>query len=237
MTDTAMVLAAGKGTRMRPLTATTPKPLIEVQGRALIDHVFDRLEAGGVNRFVVNVHYLADLIDVHVKRRAGERVTVSNERDALLDTGGGIKHALPLLGDGPFLVVNADTFWLEGTSATVRRMADAFDPVRMGALLLVAPTVKAVGYKGLGDFILSPDGRLARRPERVIAPFVYAGCMITSARAFADTPDGPFSLNLVFDRLIEGGALFGLRLDGIFLHVGTPDAIGEAERAIAESTA
>lgn len=233
----SMVLAAGRGTRMRPLTAMTPKPLIEVHGKALIDHVFDRLEAGGVARFVVNVHYLADLIEVHVKRRAGGRVAVSDERGQLLETGGGIVRALPLLGDEPFVVANADTFWIEGASGNVRRLIAAFDPAIMDALLLVAPTVRAVGYGGIGDFELAADGRLRRRRERTVAPFVYAGCMMVAPHAFADPPAERFSLNVIFDRLIASERLYGMRLDGIFLHVGTPKAIGEAERAIVASAA
>lgn len=233
----AMVLAAGRGTRMRPLTAMSPKPLIEVAGKALIDHVFDRLEEGGVERFVVNVHYLADLIEVHVKRRAGGRVAVSDERAMLLDTGGGIVRALPLLGEAPFVVANADTFWIEGASGNVARLVSAFDPERMDALLLLAPTVRAVGYGGMGDFELAADGRLRRRRERTVAPFVYAGCMMAAPGAFADPPAERFSLNVVFDRLIASGRLFGMRLDGIFLHVGAPPAIGEAERAILASAA
>lgn len=234
---TAMVLAAGRGKRMRPLTATTPKPLIAVAGKALIDHTFDRLEAGGVSKFVVNVHYLADLIEVHVRRRAPGRVTVSDERHVLLETGGGVVRALPLLGQNPFVVANSDTFWIEGPSHNVARMRHAFDPVHMDALLLVAPTVSAVGYHGKGDFTLDTEGRLARRDDRFIAPFVYAGCMIVTPEAFQDPPDGAFSLNVIFDRLLAKGRLYGIRLDGIFLHVGTPAAIGEAERAIRASAA
>ena len=233
----AMVLSAGRGTRMRPLTAMTPKPLIEVAGKALIDHTFDRLEAGGVSRFVVNVHYLADLIEVHVNRRAGERVSVSDERDALLETGGGVVRALPMLGKAPFIVANSDTFWIEGASRNVERLREAFDPDRMDALLLFSPTVHAVGYYGKGDFSLTTEGRLARRGERDVAPFVYAGCMIVAPEAFEPAPDGAFSLNVIFDRLLARDRLFGLRLDGIFLHVGTPAAIGEAERAIQASAA
>lgn len=227
----AMVLAAGRGARMRPLSAMTPKPLIEVAGQALIDHVFDRLDSAGVDRIVVNVHYLADLIEVHVRRRKGDRVAISDERDVMLETGGGVVKALPRLGDAPFLVANSDTFFIEGASNNLKRMVDTFDPAAMDGLLLLAPTVGAVGYDGRGDFALSPDGRLERRAERLIAPFVYAGCAVFSPRAFEGAPEGPFSLNVIFDRLIAEGRLFGLRLDGIFLHVGTPQAIPIAEKA------
>lgn len=234
---TAMVLAAGRGARMRPLSAMAPKPLIEVAGKALIDHVFDRLESAGVTRFVVNVHYLPDLIEVHVRRRAGDRVTISDERGTLLETGGGIVKALPLLGNAPFLVANSDTFFIEGASNNLARLVEAFEPDRMDGLLLLAPTVEAVGYDGRGDFELSPSGTLRRRMERTIAPFVYAGCAVFSPRAFEDAPEGRFSLNVIFDRLLDSGRLFGLRLDGIWLHVGTPDAIGAAERVYYASAA
>ncbi|MEM8663412.1 MAG: nucleotidyltransferase family protein, partial [Pseudomonadota bacterium] len=205
MTNTgsaAMVLAAGRGSRMRPLTAMTPKPLIEVAGKALIDHVFDRLSAAGVSRFVVNVHYLPDLIEVHVRRRAGERVAISDERDGVLETGGGVVRALPLLGDAPFFVANADTFWIEGVSDNLVRLREAFDPERMDGLLLLAPTVSAVGYDGRGDFDLRADGSVVRRGERSIAPFVYAGCALFSPAAFKDAREEKFSLNEIFDKLI-----------------------------------
>lgn len=233
----AMVFAAGKGTRMRPLTTMTPKPLIEVMGRSLIDHVIDRLETALPARYVVNVSYLADLLDVHVRRRLGPRVTVSDERPGLLDTGGGLVRALPLLGDGPVLIANADTFWIEGASSSMARLTQAFDPERMDALLLVAPTVKAVGYDGSGDFELLADGHLRRRRERTIAPFVYAGCGIVSPGLVADPPGPVFSLNHGFDRAIAAGRLHGLRLDGLWFHVGTPQAIPLAERALRESAA
>lgn len=235
--DVAMVLAAGRGSRMRPLTATTPKPLIEVMGRALIDHVFDRLEAAGVRRFVVNVHYLADLIEVHVRRRAGTRVAISDERSGLLDTGGAVANALPLIGAEPFALANSDAFWVEGAAPNLDRLIAAFDAERMDAVLLLAPTVRAVGYAGEGDFELMADGRLRRRRERTVAPFVYAGCAVVAPQAFADPPAQRFSLNVVFDRAIAAGRLYGIRLDGLWLHVGTPRAIAEAERAILGSAA
>ncbi|WP_420394363.1 nucleotidyltransferase family protein [Acuticoccus sp.] len=231
----AMVFAAGRGTRMRPLTAITPKPLIEVWGKALIDRVFDRLEETGVTRFVVNVSYLADMIEVHVRRRIGARATICDERAGALETGGGLVRALPHLGTAPFLVANSDTFWIEGASATMTRLVAAFDASRMDALLVLAPTVTAVGYDGRGDFELGTDGRLSRRRERTIAPFVYAGCAMMAPAAVADPPAGAFSLNVAFDRLIAAGRLYGLRLDGLWIHVGTPAAIVEAERAIKAS--
>jgi len=233
----AMIFAAGRGTRMRPLSAITPKPLIEVMGRAMIDHVFDRLQSAGVTHYVVNVSYLADMMEVHVRRHAPGKVTISDERDRLLDTGGGLVKALPHLGDKPFLVANSDTFWIEGASSTMDRLVASFDPERMDALLILAPTVTAVGYHGLGDFQLETDGRLTRRRDLTLAPFVYAGCAMISPAALADPPGDVFSLNVVFDRLIAQGRLYGLRLDGLWLHVGTPGAIGDAERAIRASAA
>jgi MurNAc alpha-1-phosphate uridylyltransferase len=233
----AMVLAAGFGKRMRPVTATTPKPLVEVAGRSLIDYGLDRLQTAGVEEAVVNVHYLADLMEVHLSRRKAPRVTISDERGKLLDTGGGIAKALPHLGDAPFFLLNADTFWLEGATPNLVRLANAWKPEEMDGLLMLAPTVTSIGYDGTGDFVLSTDGRIARRSERHVAPFAYAGAGIISPRLFADIPDGAFSLNLLFDRAIADGRMFGLRMDGLWLHVGTPKAIRDAETAIAESAA
>lgn len=233
----AMIYAAGRGTRMRPITATTPKPLVEVAGKALIDHVIDRLDRAGVPRFVVNVHYLADLVEVHVRRRAGDRAVFSDERARLLETGGGLVKALPALGDGPFLVANSDAFWIDGACDNLARLIAGFDPARMDALLLLAPTVGAVGYDGDGDFELGTDGRLSRRRERTVAPFIYAGCAMMSPAALADPPADRFSLSLVFDRLAKAGRLHGMRLDGLWLHVGTPKAVAEAERAYLASAA
>jgi len=234
---TAMVLAAGLGKRMRPLSATTPKPLVEVAGRSLIDHCLAGLVAAGVESAVVNVHYLADLVEAHLKRRAPLKVSVSDERAQLLDTGGGIRRALPHLGDRPFYLRNSDSFWIEGARPNLVRLAEHFDEARMDALLLVAATVASVGYTGRGDFFLDREGTLKRRAERTIAPFVYAGAAILSPRLFEGAPDGPFSLNLLFDRAIEAGRLFGIRLDGVWLNVETPASIALAEAAIAESAA
>ena len=233
----AMMLAAGLGKRMRPLTATTPKPLIEVAGRALMDHGLDRLEAAGVEEVVVNVHYLADLVEVHASRRQRPRVHVSDERGALLDTGGGIAKALPLLGPEPFYLVNSDSFWIEGVSPNLARLANAWDETRMDGLLMLAATVPAVGYDGPGDFMLDGDGRLSRRPASKISPFAYSGAAILHPRLFDGAPEGRFSLNVLFDRAIEAGRLFGVRMEGVWLHVGTPEAIGEAEAAIQQSAA
>lgn len=230
---TAMVLAAGLGTRMRPVTDRLPKPLVEVGGRALIDHALDRLAAAGVGRAVVNVHHLADLVEGHVRRRARPAIVVSDERDARLETGGGVKRALPLLGAGPFYVLNSDSLWIEGPRPALDRLAAAWDPRAMDVLLLVAVAATSIGYDGAGDFLMDGEGRLSRRGERDVAPFVYAGAGIVTPERFADTPDGPFSLNLLFDRAIERGRLYGVRLEGCWLHVGTPAAIGAAEKRLA----
>lgn len=233
----AMVLAAGIGKRMRPVTATVPKPLIEIAGRSLVDHALDRLANAGVETAVVNVHYLADLVETHVKKRKAPKVIVSDERGGLLETGGGITKALPLLGDEAFYVMNSDSFWLEGPRPNLDWLARGWDDERMDALLMLAPTVSAIGYPGPGDFIMDKDGRLARRVERTVAPFVYSGTAILSPRLFADAPQGSFSLNVLFDRAIAADRLFGVRMDGTWLHVGTPEAIREAELSVSESAA
>jgi len=231
----AMVLAAGLGERMRPITDRIPKPLVEVNGKPLLDHVLDRLAQAGVERAVVNVHYLADQIERHVAGRAKPRIIISDERSQLLNTGGGVVQALRTLGAEPFFHINSDTIWIDGPTPNLRRLGDAFDPASMDALLLLAPTAGSIGYAGLGDFVLGPDGRLRKRAEREIAPFVYAGAAILSPRLFKDAPSGAFSLTVLFDRAAQAGRLHGLRLEGIWMHVGTPDAIGLAEAAIEAS--
>lgn len=230
-----MVLAAGLGKRMRPITATTPKPLVEVGGRALLDHALDRLAEIGIETAVVNVHYLADLVELRVASRKKPRVVISDERERLLETGGGVKKALGSLGPGPFLTMNSDSIWIDGPRSNLARLIEAWDPARMDMLLLLAPTATAVGYDGYGDFIMGPDGALRRRPEREVTAFAYTGAAIMTPELFENTPDGPFSLNLLFDRAIEAGRLHGLRLDGQWLHVGTPGAIREAEEQLAAS--
>jgi MurNAc alpha-1-phosphate uridylyltransferase len=230
-----MVLAAGLGKRMRPITATTPKPLVEVGGRSLVDHAIAKLKAAGVEVCVVNVHYLADLVEVHVGKWKNPKIVFSDEREALLETGGGIVKALPLLGTEPFYVYNSDSFWIEGIRANLDLLARRWDEAAMDGLLLLAPTVGSIGYSGSGDFVMDELGRLSRRGERRVAPFAYAGAAIFHPRLFRDAPSGAFSLNRLFDRAIEEGRLYGQRMEGTWLHVGTPEAIGEAERAIAES--
>lgn len=231
----AMVLAAGLGKRMRPITATTPKPLVEVGGRSLIDHAFSKLLAAGVEVCVVNVHYLADLVEVHVQKCHSPEIVISDEREALLETGGGIVKALPHLGSAPFYVYNSDSFWIEGIRANLDLLAERWDDETMDGLLLLAPTVGSIGYSGAGDFFMDETGLLIRRADPKVAPFAYAGAAIFHPRFFRDSPAGAFSLNLLFDRAIEAGRLFGQRMEGVWLHVGTPKAIRDAERAIAES--
>jgi N-acetyl-alpha-D-muramate 1-phosphate uridylyltransferase len=231
----AMVLAAGMGVRMRPLTDRIPKPLVTVAGKPLIDHVLDRLAEAGVETAVVNVHHLADQIERHLGAWPAPRIVISNERGELLDTGGGVVKALPHLGSAPFFHLNADTIWIDGVKPNLLCLAEMFDPGRMDALLLLAATSTSVGYAGRGDFTMAPDGRLIRRPEREVAPFVYAGVAILNPALFSTAPPGAFSLNLLFDRAIEAGRLYGLRLEGVWMHVGTPEAIAAAEAAILAS--
>ena len=235
--DHAMVLAAGLGTRMRPVTDAMPKPLVPVAGKPLLDHVLDKLADAGVGDAVVNVHYFAEQIEQHLAGRHVPRITISDERSQLLNTGGGVRAALPLLGAAPFFLLNSDTLWIDGVDGNLNRLARAFDPARMDALLLLAPTATSVGYVGRGDFAMDPAGVLRRRREREVVPFVYAGAAVLTPGMFADAPEGPFSLNLLFDRAIETGRLCGLRLDGVWMHVGTPEAVAAAEAAILDSAA
>jgi MurNAc alpha-1-phosphate uridylyltransferase len=225
-----MVLAAGFGTRMRPLTDTMPKPLVPVLGKPLIGHVFDRLRAGQVKRAVVNAHYLAHQIEDWCATVRDPQVSVSDERDTILDTGGGIARALPLLGDAPFFVVNSDSFWLDGPVPALSRLRQHWDDGEMDCLLLLSDIAQTTGYDGTGDFVLNPGGRLARRRDRPEAKaLAYIGGYLVHPRLFADAPTGAFSMNLLWDRAIARGTLFGLAHDGHWLHVGTVAAIAEAE--------
>src|ERR1700690_3501849 len=233
----AMVLAAGLGLRMRPLTDRMPKPLVSVGGRPLLDHVLDKLGDAGVSEAIVNVHYLPDQIIEHVKTRKRPRVIISDERDQVLGTGGGVVKALPLLGNAPFYHLNADTLWIDGVRPNLARLAEAFDPSRMDILLLMAPTTSSIGYAGSGDYAMLPEGGLRKRKELQVVPFVYAGAAIMSPSLFADAPRGEFSLTRMFDSANERERLFGLRLDGVWMHVGTPDAVHAAEEAFLESVA
>ena len=230
----AMVLAAGLGQRMRPITDTLPKPLVAIGGKAMLDHALDRLAEAGVEDAVVNVHHLAGLIEAHLAARAQPRVTISDERAQLLETGGGVRKALPLLGAEPFFHVNSDSLWSETGTSNVAAMAAAWDPQSMDLLLLLAPRETSIGFDGAGDFFRDETGRLTRRGRANSAPYIYAGVAILKPQLFADTPEGPFSLNLLFDRAIATGRLHGVVLEGQWLHVGTPEAIAPAEAAFAK---
>ncbi|MEM9357905.1 MAG: nucleotidyltransferase family protein [Pseudomonadota bacterium] len=230
--DTAMILAAGMGTRMRPLTDDRPKPLVELSGRKLLDRVLDRLSRAEFSRAVVNVHYRAELIEEALQERASPAIEISDERDLLLDTGGGVSRALPLIDRDSFLIHNSDSVWVEGVSDNLERLREFWDPERMDCLMLLALSGSSIGFEGSGDFLMSPCGRLRRRPEREQAPFVFTGVSIAHRRMFADPPDGAFSLNVLWDRAIERDRLFGIRLDGFWMHVGTPDALSESEHAL-----
>ena len=230
--ESAMVLAAGLGTRMRRLSADVPKPLVRLKGRALIDHVLDRLAAAGITRAVVNVHHLADALEAHLHGRKKPQVVISDERGLLLDTGGGVAHALPKLGPEPFLIHNSDSVWIEGDGANHDRLIAAWDGSKMDGLMLLASTATSLGYDGAGDFLVDADGRLTRRSERQVESFVLAGVSISHPRMFEGAPSGAFSLNRVWDQAIEKGRLYGICLNGIWMHVGTPEALNEAERQI-----
>ena len=226
----AMILAAGLGTRMAPLTATRPKPLIELKGKALIDYAIDRFIAQGVNFIVVNVHYLADQLEAHLKKRKDVEIHICDERDAILDTGGALARALPLFDGEPFFTHNSDSLWVEGMGSALTRMRQRWNPETMDSLMLVAPTVTAIGFDGRGDFEMDSLGGLKRRAEMTLAPFVWTGVQIVHPRLFDGAPkSGRFSINPLWDKAIEKGRLFGVRLDGVWIHVGTPQALEEAE--------
>ena len=235
--DTAMVFAAGLGTRMRPITNHIPKPLVEIGGRTMLDHMLDRLAEGGVTRAIVNVHHLADQIETHLNGRTRPQIVISDERAKLLDQGGGIRKVLPLIGDADFFICNTDAVWLEGPHSTIAAMREAWRPDEMDILLLVAATSGSVGVDWPGDFHMAPDGRLTKRAEREVSAFVYAGVGIVKASLFKDAQGDVFRLAPYFFRAAEAGRLRGLRLNGQWLHVGTPEAIEEAERAYARPAA
>ncbi len=218
---------------MRPYNGHVPKPLVQIGGKSLIDYSLDRLADAGVERVVVNVHHLADAVERHLASRKRPHIVISDERAELLGTGGGVAKALPQLGDAPFFLVNSDTVWLDGVKPNFARLADAFDPATMDALLLLAPTTESIGYTGRGDFAMLPDGRLRRRAESEVVPFVYAGAAILSPALFAGAPAGAFPLTPLFDRAGAKDRLFGLRLEGLWMHVGTPEAVAAAEAALA----
>lgn len=229
--DTAMVLAAGLGKRMRPLTASQPKPMVRVAGKPLIDHALDRLVAAGVARAVVNVHYLADALEAHLRERKAPAITISDERVQLLETGGGMAKALPHLPD-PFFSLNADNIWLDGPRNAFHDLSLMWDAERMDALLLVVPHARAMNFSGPGDFHMDGLGRLTRRKPGRIAPFIYTGIQLVSHRLMRDAPEGPFSTNVLWNRAIEEGRLFGTSFTGQWFEVGTPEAIAPTEEAL-----
>lgn len=224
--ETAMILAAGLGKRMRPLTDDRPKPMVEWDGRPLIDHIVEKLDAAGVKRLVVNLHYKGDVLKDHLSRSLPAGMSAEfSEESHLLDTGGGVKNALPLLGDDPFFVINGDALWRDGTASTLARLAQQWRDAVMDALLLMVPTVYAFGYDGLGDFTMAPGGQLSRRLEGHVSPFVFGGVQIVHPRLFAEAPDGPFSMNLLWDRAMEAERLYGARHEGLWTHVSTPETL------------
>jgi MurNAc alpha-1-phosphate uridylyltransferase len=233
---TAMVMAAGLGKRMRPLTATRPKPLIEVAGRSLLDHVLDRLRAAGVQKVVVNVHYLPGAVEAHLTAKPhGLEVAISDERKQLLETGGALVKAEPLIDADPFLVVNSDNLWIDGPADTLKLLASHWDGDRMDALLLLVPHARAQNHRGMGDFHMDRTGRLRRRERSRVAPFVYTGVQIMSKSLLDGAPEGPFSTNILWDKAIEAGRCFGAVHQGLWFDVGTPTAIRQTEAFLADA--
>jgi len=226
---TAMLLAAGLGTRMRPLTDDTPKPLIGVAGKAMIDRLIAPLKDAGVQRLVVNVHWLASKVEDHLANVSGLEIVISDERDLLLETGGALVKAGPLLGDDPVFVLNTDAFWAPGDAGPLLALADAYDPARMDDLLLLADAGRCLGYKGPGDFMRADDGVLTRRGDAPSAPWAFAGVRITRASLYAAEPQEPFSANRIWDRLVPHGRVHGLPLDRFWMHVGDPETLKDAE--------
>lgn len=232
--STAMVLAAGLGKRMRPLTATRPKPLVEVAGKPLLDHALERIAAAGIGRAVVNVHYLADALEAHVKKRVQSiDIAISDERELLLETGGGLVKALPLIDSDPFLVVNSDNLWVDGPVDSIRALSARWNDVTMDALLLLVPLARANCHTGRGDFHMDGSGLLSRRKPGRIAPFVFTGVQIVSKRLFEGAKAEPFSLNILWDRAIAAGRAFGMVHNGLWFDVGTPPAVKRAEAMLA----
>ena len=231
--QTAMIMAAGLGKRMRPLTATRPKPLIEVNGKALLDHVLEKLSTAGVSKIVVNVHYLADALEAHLATRAhGLEVVISDERDLLMETGGGLVKAEPLIDCDPFLSLNSDNLWIDGPADTIKLLASQWEGSKMDALLLLVPQARALNHRGMGDFHMDREGRIRRRERSHVAPFVFTGIQMISKNLLRDAPDGPFSTNVLWDRAIEEGRAFGAVHQGLWFDVGTPQSIPMTEAAL-----
>ncbi len=234
----AMLMAAGLGTRMRPLTNDRPKPLVEIAGRPMIDHVMAALAGAGVEHAVVNVHYLPDLLTAHLGTQShGVRVSISDESDLLLETGVGLKKAAPLLASQAFYCVNSDNIWTEDGGAALTRLAAAWDAETMDALLLLIPHARAHNHRGKGDFAMDDSARLTRRGQADSAPFIFTGVQILHRRLLDGAPDGPFSTNVLWDRALAAGRLFGLEHHGHWFDVGTPDAIAPTEAFLAKAGA
>lgn len=231
MPKTAMILAAGLGERMRPITDSLPKPLVPVHGTPMLDTILDRLSDAGVERVVINLHYLGEMIERHLNGRRAPSVDFSRESERL-ETGGGVRKALPLLGDEAFFALNGDVCWLDGQTPGLERLAAAWDADKMDALLLLHPSALTLGYEGVGDYIMNPEGRLRRRREREVAPFIFAGIQILHPRLFAGAPEGSFSLNKLYDKAQEAERLWGIRHDGEWYHIGTPESLRDAEDAL-----
>jgi MurNAc alpha-1-phosphate uridylyltransferase len=231
----AMIMAAGFGTRMRPLTDDRPKPLVTVRGRTLLDHALDRLVEAGVTMVVINLHYRAQMVKDHLAARHDLEIQYSMEEE-ILGTGGGVAKALPLFEDQAFFILNSDSVWVEGATAALPAMQRLWDAQRMDGLLLLASMTTAMGYEGRGDFLLDTHGHIARVPEQTSSPYAYPGVQIVHPRLFENAPDGAFSTNVMWDRAIAKGRLFGTRLDGVWIHVGTPEARDEAESYLGRLT-
>ena len=238
MTDvqTAMIMAAGLGKRMRPLTATRPKPLVKVAGKAMIDHCLDKLWEAGITKVVVNAHYLPDALEAHLKSVSYPfEIRISDERAQLMETGGGLVQAEPLIEEDRFFCINSDNLWSDGPTNSLQRLSERWDDDEMDALLLLAPQTSAHNYKGAGDFRLDEHGRVTRRLPNRQAPFIYTGIQLLSKRLLRDAPDGPFSTNILWSRAIEEERLFGLVHEGDWFEVGTPEAIAPTEAALASA--
>lgn len=228
----AFVLAAGLGTRMRPLTDALPKPLVQLRRKALLDHVLDRVAEANVPEAVVNVHFKADLIEAHLQSRTKPHITISDERGTLLETGGGAKKALPILGPDAFLMHNSDSVWLEGVGSNLERLFAGWDDGKMDCLLMLALGSASIGYQGKGDFSSDSEGRIRRRREGEVVPFVYTGVQIVHPRLFADAPEGAFSMNALWNRAMLTGRAYSMRMEGLWMHVGSPAELAEAERVM-----
>lgn len=235
MVDQAFILGAGFGSRMRPLTDTIPKPMVQLAGKPLIDHVIDRLASVGVKKIVVNVHYLADVLETHLRQRNDVELIISDERNELLDTGGGVYKALPHFGDEPFFIHNSDSVWVENGHNNLAELIKKFDPQKMDNLLCLANKNTSLGYDGNGDFLLSNEGLISRKPSDVTSDHVFIGASIATKNLFEKSPEGSFSLNKLWDVSIAKNRVYGIKHQGIWMHVGTTEALSEAEDCIRQA--